>query len=95
MQGNWYGSKSVNQECYTLTLEEGDANLLNDTIECKFSEAELLEKGYVGTDGTVVGIFGGSIPFTLAPSMPRVTEHSIVVDADKKKLNVTLKVTAN
>ena len=86
---------TTNQNCYTYTKNDGDADLLDSNIECSLPTDSLKERGYIGTDGTVVGIYGGSIPYTLAPSMPRVTEHKIVVDADKKKLNVTLKVTAN
>ena len=86
---------TTNQNCYTYTKNDGDADLLDSNIECSLPTDSLKERGYIGTDGTVVGIYGGSLPYTLAPSMPRVTEHNIVVDADKKKLNVTLKVTAN
>ena len=86
---------TTNQNCYTYTKNDGDADLLDSNIECSLPTDSLKERGYIGTDGTVVGIYGGTIPYTLVPSMPRVTEHNIVVDADKKKLNVTLKVTAN
>jgi hypothetical protein len=92
--GQNYYQSNPNQNCYLYTKEEGDTNLLNDSIECKFTTDELSEKGYLGTDGTVVGIYGGPMPYTLSPSIPRVTEHKIVVDAENKKLNVTLKVSA-
>lgn len=85
----------VDQNCYTFTKGDDAADLLDANIECSLPTDSLKEKGYLGTDGTVVGIYGGNLPYTLTPSMPRVTEHNIIVDPEKKTLNVTLKVTAN
>lgn len=48
---------------------------------------------YLGMDGTKVGVYGGQYPFTLNPALPRVTNHSVSVDANTKKLNVKLTVT--
>lgn len=53
------------------------------------------EKGYIGTDGTVVGIEGGSAPFTLEPSVPKVTNSTVAYDAANKLLKVNLTVTTN
>ena len=54
--------------------------------------AELESKGYIATDGTVVGYFGGETPYTLELATPKVVEHNIEVDKANKKLNVTLTV---
>lgn len=49
---------------------------------------------YLGSDGTtMVGCYGGATPYRLTPELPRVTKHSVVVDAENKKLNVTLTLT--
>lgn len=48
-----------------------------------------------GTDGTPVGIYGGTTPFTLVPSNPKITSYDLKVDTQNKKLNVNIKVTAN
>ena len=48
-----------------------------------------------GTDGTVVGINGGTTPFTLVPSNPKVNNYSLNVDTQKKQLTVNIKVSAN
>ena len=48
---------------------------------------------YLGMDGTKVGVYGGAYPYTLTPALPRVTNHSVSVDANTKKLNVKLTVT--
>lgn len=55
----------------------------------------LESNNYKGTDGTIIGMFGGSIPYSLVPNVPTVTESKVSVDTSTKKLNVTLKVTAN
>lgn len=55
----------------------------------------LQSNNYLGTDGTIIGMFGGSIPYSLVPNVPTVTDSKVTVDTANKKLNVTLKVTAN
>lgn len=45
---------------------------------------------YLGSDGTMVGCYGGQHPFRLTPELPRVTKSAVQVDAENKKLNVTL-----
>ena len=48
---------------------------------------------YLGNDGTMVGCYGGQHPYRRTPELPRVTKHSVAVDAANKKLNVTLTLT--
>lgn len=62
---------------------------------CALSKDELLQAGYLGTDGTVVGIEGGNTPYTLTPNSVNVNNAKLDVDMEKKVLNVTLKVAAN
>ena len=62
---------------------------------CLLDEATLVNNKYLGTDGTVVGSGGGTTPYTLVPSTPKVTDYTIRVDPDTKKLNVNIKVSAN
>ena len=45
---------------------------------------------YLGSDGTMVGCYGGQHPFRRTPELPRVTKSAVQVDAANKKLNVTL-----
>ena len=75
------GSSSVAQNCHTS--EDGLADL---------SVSQLQSKGYLGTDGTVVGIYGGETPYTLEPTVPKVTESDLKLDLENKKLNVKLTV---
>ena len=46
---------------------------------------------YLGSDGKPIGVYGGD-GWTRNPSLPRVTNHSLAVDAVNKKLKVTLTV---
>jgi hypothetical protein len=82
-------SSSVTQNCYWIS----DSNLLNNgTCECTYGTSTLQSKGYLGTDGTVVGIYGGETPYTLVPSVPKVTSSDLQLDNEKKELNVKLTV---
>ena len=73
---------------FTYTTNEGMVTL-------SATKEQLLAAGYLGNDGTVVGVEGGLTPFSLVPSTVSVTESHLTVDPDKKQLNVTLKVKAN
>ena len=54
--------------------------------------AQLSEAGYLGTDGTVVGPFGGSAPFTLKPSHPYIEQGNVEYDSTNKQIRVSMKV---
>lgn len=66
-----------------------------ENSETTWSKNTLENKGYLGNDNTVVGYYGGVTPYTLVLAVPKVTESTIVLDSEKKTLNVSLKVTAN
>ena len=49
---------------------------------------------YKGDDGTVVGLWGGTMPFSMKPSNPRLSKCEIVPRVgDDGKLNITIEVT--
>ncbi len=82
------GTSSVTQGCYRESR-----NLINSsTCECYYSTSELQSKGYLGTDGTIVGIYGGETPYTLVPTVPTVTSSDLQLDMEKKELKVKLTV---
>lgn len=85
-KSNNVGSSSVAQDCYQ------NSYFSFDKCECSFDTSTLQSKGYLGTDGTVVGIYGGDTPYTLEPSVPKVTSSSLDLDMEKKELNVKLTV---
>jgi hypothetical protein len=82
------GSSSVTQGCYIVS----EQNVVTSVCECKYDTYTLQSKAYLGTDGNVVGIYGGDTPYTLDPSVPQVTSSDIKLDTKTKKLNVKLTV---
>ena len=89
------GTTSSTQNCYTGgTFSE----YTDEATKVKYNTIPsdwLEDNGYLGTDGSIIGMFGGTSPFSLVPNVPTVTESKISVDTANKKLNVTLKVSAN
>ena len=75
------------QNCYRGT----DVGITS-YCECSRDTNYLQTNNYLGTDGNVVGIYGGDTPFTLEPSVPKVTSSDLDLDLEQKKLNVTLTV---
>lgn len=67
-------------------------NCINDGDFNGYTKAQLLEKNYLGNDGSVIGPLGGNYPFTLIPSQPSVQTNSINYDNSKKQLNVNLTI---
>jgi hypothetical protein len=53
------------------------------------------QQGWLGTDGTIVGMYGGTTPFTLEPNAPKVTDYTIGVDTKTRMLNVKMTLSAN
>ena len=84
--GNSYtltiGSSSVTQGCYRVSSTSTGVSTLQSN-------------GYLGTDGTIVGIYGGDTPYDdnmLIAKVPKVTNSDLDLDLEQKKLNVTLTV---
>lgn len=50
------------------------------------------ESPMTGSDGTPVGITGGTTPYTLVPSVPTVTSYNLNVNTTTKRLNVNISV---
>lgn len=61
-------------------------------MSCMYSNNELIENGYIGNDGTVIGCFGGMTPYTLTLNVPVVTDAEVKLDAIEKRLDVKLTV---
>lgn len=79
-----FGASTVRQNCYTLS-----------TSSLSTTTSSLQANGYLGTDGTVVGIYGGDTPYDdnmLVPLVPKVTDSDLKLDNEKKELNVKLTV---
>ena len=65
---------------------------MSTDCECSYNTSTLQSYSYLGTDGTVVGIYGGETPYTLEPTVPKVTDSNLQLDMENKKLNVNLTV---
>lgn len=73
------------ENCYTYTASETGVD-----------EAEYFrQQGWFGTDGTIVGMYGGTTPFSLEPNAPKVTDYTIGVDTKTRTLNVKMTLSAN
>ena len=88
---NYYNGNvgnSILQSCYGVDY--------GTSLFTGMSKDDLLANGYLGNDGTIVGIYGGNTPYVdgMLPAAPKVTESSVKLDLENKKLNVSLKVTA-
>ena len=81
------GSSTSKTNCYFISEYDGACD--QNTLESRVDLSE-----YLGTDGTQVGVYGGTTPFTLDPQVAKVTESTFTVDTDAKKLTVKLKVAA-
>ena len=95
-RGFTISNNSTIQNCYTSDFSftqytEEKTNINYYTVAADY----LKDNNYVGTDGTIVGMFGGTTPYNLVPNVPTVTESKVTVDTATKKLNVSLKVSAN
>lgn len=82
---------SVAIDCYYCFYERNSYLIVNDCTSALTDEA-LISNGYLGTDGKVVGIYGGDTPFTLESSVPTVTSSELNLDLEERKLNVKLTV---
>ena len=89
-------TSSVCQNCYKISdyiQIDGNYDIIYPSnCECYYGANTLQSKGDLGTDGTVVGVYGGDTPYTLEPSVPKVTSSSLDLDLEKKELNVKLTV---
>ncbi|MBR5062009.1 MAG: hypothetical protein IKX24_07690 [Prevotella sp.] len=58
-----------------------------------YTKDQLIRDGYLGTDETCIGPDGGTTPYTLVSTAPKITDYTLKVDTGEKKLNVNVKVT--
>lgn len=97
LQGDEFSGFEGSAYAENIYKEEGVNNVIKNNsafIECIYSDDELMEKGYVGNDGTVIGTGGGMTPYTLELAVPKVQSSDIKLDNENRKLNVNLILTA-
>lgn len=87
-------STSSNQKvenCYVKP--ESVENLLDENLEL-VEGLDLQASGFLGADGTVVGIYGGQwFPYSETPSMPTVDSSKSTVDFDQETNTLKVKIT--
>lgn len=81
-QTSWGGGSGTYTDCYVDSKTD-------------YTDEELQFKGYLGTDGTIVGPNGGARPYNLVPAVPSLEDIKLDVNYTTRKLNVTVKVKAN
>lgn len=88
----WGVGQSVST--YSFDENDGKGSLFSSPSygTCSYTKEELIEKGYLGTDGTVVGADGGAYPFTLTPLNTQITTSTLTVDETTKKVTADVEV---
>lgn len=81
------------------TIQDGDIATIFKTFKGTYSDTETFEltdeakAQYLGTDGTEVGIYGGSLPFTTESSLPKIKKFNVASKSTEDgKLKVEIEV---
>ena len=93
---NDYYLKGENYNCWQESndLIDNEWGTNYETIQDNYlTLEEIKEKGYIGTDGTVVGAYGGNNPFTNNTNAPWISEFSAKVNPETLEVTVDMKVT--
>lgn len=85
--------KTSLQDCWATT--ETVINNDNGDMECPMNVEQRQAAGYLGVDGTVVGIEGGVNPYSLTLHAPSINSYGANVDLNSKKVTINVNVTAN
>lgn len=84
--------KASQQDCWSTTETVVNSN---SDLECNMTTDQRQTAGYLGVDGTVVGVDGGVNPYSLTIHAPSINSSSSNVDLDNKKVTISANVTAN
>ncbi len=85
--------KTSQQDCWATT--ETLINSNSGDIDCNLTTEQRQAAGYLGVDGTVVGVEGGLNPYSLTFHAPSINSSSANVDLTNKKVTINVNVTAN
>ena len=80
------------QDCWATNETVISTN--RDDIDCNLTTEQRQAAGYLGVDGTVVGVEGGVNPYSLTIHAPSVNSSSANVDLTNKKVTINVNVTA-
>lgn len=105
--GGFYNYSSYFAKAVTLTnvLFKGEVSAINKcthqneypydgtgTLTSMSKEELLLHNEWKGTDGTVVGMYGGKNPYSLKSSLPSVSSTSVHWDTTNKKIELGINI---
>ncbi len=91
VSGTHIGNNSYFSYCFHSA--NIDSNKKNNCIQGSYSgNVGTWSPDMIGSDGTSVGINGGTTPYTLVPSGPKVESYDLKVDTQNRKLNVNIKM---
>lgn len=85
--------KTSQQDSWSTT--ETLINNNSGDIDCTMTAEQLKAAGYLGVDGTVIGIEGGINPYSLTIHAPSINSKNAVVDLNNKKVTINVNATAN
>ena len=85
--------KTSLQDCWATTETVISSN--NGDMDCPMTVEQRQTAGYLGVDGTVVGIEGGVNPYSLTLHAPSINTSNANVDLNNKKVTINVNVTAN
>ena len=85
--------KTSQQDCWSTTETLISEN--SGDIDCTMTAEQLKTAGYLGVDGTVIGVEGGVNPYSLTIHAPSINSKSATIDLSNKKVTINVNVTAN
>lgn len=88
-------STNVRVNDFTTVFKTYTGQSLQKLDSENFELTDEAKSKYLGTDGTQVGIYGGSLPFTSTPSNPQITKCNVAAKSTADgKLSVDIEVKA-
>ena len=93
MNGHNPMDKTTQQDCWSTTETLIESKEYSG--DCLMNAAQLKAAGYLGVDGTVVGIEGGVNPYSLTLHTPSIHSKSTNIDVKNKNVTINVNVTTN
>lgn len=91
---DWERSSNTSTKYENCYDKPGTVNSLLDDNMDVVEGLDLQASGFLGADGTVVGVYGGQwFPYSETPSMPTVDSSKSTVDFDQDTNTLKVKIT--
>lgn len=86
-----YDPFKICKQTNSVALLSND-ELLSKTGDCRMSTDELTQQGYLGDDNTVMGIYGGTSPYSLILDAPTLANPMLDINTSNHKLMFNLDI---